>query len=246
MDQSVSESPLHRPTAPVRFPVGLEQAADGATRVHSFSVPGCVAEGASEDAALQRFPAALADWLLFLAATGEPVPPPEAELEVTVDEWLASDAHVAGGETDVCFEDDLRPLTDADIQTGLRRLGDLRGRLLARIRRLPEADLNQTTLNGWPARRILDELARAQWWTLSRLGASPLAEIPPRVLGRLDTAMALAVQQLGHLPPEARGRVLDLDGELWTPRKVLRRLLWLEWSLGQAALAALTTPEKTL
>lgn len=240
-----SETTSRWAAAPIRFSVGLEQGNDGATRVHSFSVPGCVAQGPSEDAALQRFPDALADWLLFLAAVGDPVPPLDAELEVVVDEWLSTEADVAGGQTDICFEDDLRPLADEEIQTGLRRLGDLRGRLLARIRRLPEAELDHATLDGWPARRILDELARAQWWTLSRLGASPLAEVPPGILGRLDTAMALAVQQFGHLPTEARGRALDLDGELWTPRKVLRRLLWLEWSLGQAALSALSPTEKS-
>lgn len=235
-------NPTHRWThlaSPV-FSVGLEQSANGATRVHSFSVPGCVAEGPTENVALRQFPDALTQWLRFLAAVGERVPPPDAELEVSVDEWLVTDVDVAAGESDVCFEDDLRPLSDAEIQTGLQRLGDLRGRLLARIRRLPEAELDRVRPGAWPPRRILDELARAQWWTLSRLGSSPLAEVPSRVLGRLDTAIALAVQQLGHLPPDERGRVLDLDGELWTPRKVLRRLLWLEWTLGQAALYALS------
>jgi hypothetical protein len=70
-----------------------------------------------------------------------------------------------------------------------------------------------------------------------------MAEVPDRILGRLDTAMALVVQQLTSLDEEARSRVLELDGEQWTPRKVVRRLLWLEWALGGGALRALEAEE---
>ena len=62
-----------------------------------------------------------------------------------------------------------------------------------------------------------------------------MAEVPGHPIGRLDTAMALVVQQFTALPAGDRGRDLELEGERWTPRKVLRRLLWLEWSLGGAA-----------
>ena len=195
-----------------------------------------MAGGASPDAAVQAFPEVLSEWLRFLDRVGEPVPPTDEELEVAVDEWLATDADVALGESDACFAADLRPLSEAEIQQGLRILGDLRGTLLARIRRMRDAELE-------PARRILEELARAEWWTLTRLGASPLAGPPDRTLARLDTAMALAVQQLTTLPPEQRGNRLVLDGEEWTPRKVLRRLLWLERSLGRAALHALMSAQ---
>jgi hypothetical protein len=102
-----------------------------------------------------------------------------------------------------------------------------------------DAALEAPAQGGWTIRQVLEELARAQWWTLSRLGASPMAETPDSTLGRLDTAMALVVQHLGHLEPERRGTRIELDGEEWTPRKVLRRLLWLEWTLGRAAAAAL-------
>ncbi|HET6765546.1 MAG TPA: hypothetical protein VFH27_17825, partial [Longimicrobiaceae bacterium] len=118
-------------------------------------------------------------------------------------------------------------------------LGDLRGRLLAGVRRQPPAVLDAETDGGWTVRQILEELARGTWWTLSRLGASPMAETPESTLGRLDTAMALAVQAFAHLPEDQRGLRLELEGEEWTPRKVMRRLLWQEWALGRAAGSAL-------
>lgn len=243
-----SEDPTIRASAALiatdvstRVSVGLEEGRDGAVWVHALSVPGCAVSGGNADEALAAFPDALADWLDFLAASGAAVPSFEEELEIAVDEWIRSDAEVSSGESHACFEADLLPLSGAEIEQGLQRLGDLRGQLLPYVRRLPDAELDRPRAAGWTIRRVLDELARAQWWTLTRLGASPLAEVPERTVGRLDTAMALVVQQFTTLPPEARENVLELDGELWTPRKALRRLLWLEWSLGRAALDLLGT-----
>ncbi|HET7276026.1 MAG TPA: hypothetical protein VFI91_12730 [Longimicrobiaceae bacterium] len=189
---------------------------------------GCVVAGANKEEAVAGVPDALGEWLRFLASVGEEVPSPDQELEISVDEWVRSDAAVGQGESDAFFDADDEPLAEKDIELGLQRLGGLRGLLLPHIRRRPEDEIA-------PARQVLDELARAQWWTLSRLGASPLAEVPDKVVGRLDTAMALTVQRFGELEPDQRARRLELDGELWTPRKVMRRLLWLESSLGRTA-----------
>lgn len=214
--------------------VGLEQGPNGSTFAHGLSVPGCVAVGPTPEAAVEAFPAVLTDWLRFLSSIGEAVPPTAQELEIAVDEWLATDADVVAGESDVCFAADLRPLADDEIQQGLRVLGDLRATLLAPVRRRRDAGLSPEF------RQILEELARAQWWLLSRLGASPLAGPQDRTLARLDTAIALVVQHFTELAPERRAQRLVLEGEEWTPRKVLRRLLWLEWALGRAALHALS------
>ena len=222
-----------------RVRVGLEEGEDGAVMAHALNLPGCAAAGASPEAAVAAFERTLGDWLRVLAAAGERVPPRDAEIEIAVDEWLRTDARVAAGETAALFADDLRALSREDAEAGLRRLGDLRGRLLARLRRRPEALLDAETPGGMTARRVLEELARAQWWTLSRLGSTPMAEVPERTLARLDTAMALIVDRLTTLPGDARALRLEMDGEEWTPRKVLRRLLWLEWTLGAAALSAL-------
>lgn len=224
------------------FPVGLEEGPDGATLVHALTIPGCVAGGATQEEALGAFPGALGAWLSTLEAAGEPVPPRDAELEIAVDEWVTTDADVAAGESTACFEADLAPLSDADIARDLRRLGDLRGTLLREVKAVGDAALDRGWGGEWTARRALEELARAEWWTLSRLGASQLAELPDRTIGRLDTAMALVVHAFTEMPEEERGKIVELEGETWTPRKVLRRMLWLEWTLGRIARAALAQP----
>jgi predicted RNase H-like HicB family nuclease len=219
--------------------VGLEEGADGGMMAHALNLAGCVAVGESAEAAVDAFQRALMEWLRFLAFAGEPVPPPDAELEIAVDEWISTDARVLAGETEALFADDLRALDPDEAERGVQRLGALRGRVLAHVRRRPDALLDAETPGGMTARQVLEELARAQWWMLSRLGSTPMAEVPEKTLARLDTALALVVDRLTTLPDDARGRCLEVDGEAWTPRKVLRRLLWLEWTLGGAAVAAL-------
>jgi predicted RNase H-like HicB family nuclease len=222
-----------------RLAVGLEEGADGGFLAHALDVPGCAAAGASPAGAVASLQPALFAWLRLLASRGEPVPPAGAELELGVDEWIRTGARVSRGETRVLFAADLPPLAAEEAERLLHRLGDLRGRVLALLRRRPEALLETETAGGTTVRRVLEELARAQWWTLTRLGASPLGEVPERTLARLDTAMALTVDRLTSLEDADRGRLLEIDGEEWTPRKVVRRLLWLEWTLGGAALGAL-------
>lgn len=230
-------------SSPNRFSIGLEQGADGHQWAHPLEPAGCTGSGPSPADAVAAFERDLLAWLRFLASVGEPVPPPDAEIEIAVDEWIETGAKAAAGESTALFAADLRALGDDELRRGVRLLGDLRGTLLARIRRIPrrqvDAALDAPVEGGWTVRQLLEELARAQWWTLSRLGASPMAETPDSTIGRLDTAMALVVQHLGHLEPGRRATRIELDGEEWTPRKVLRRLLWLEWTLGRAAGAAL-------
>lgn len=225
--------------APAAIRVGLEEGADGGVMAHALNLPGCAAVGDSPEAAVAAFERVLMEWLRFLASAGEPVPAADAELEISVDEWVSTDARVLAGESEALFADDARPLAQDEAEAGVQRLGLLRSRVLAHVRRRPDALLDAETPGGMTARQVLEELARAQWWTLSRLGASPMAEVPEKTLARLDTALALVVDRLTALPDEARGWRLELDGEAWTPRKVLRRLLWLEWTLGGAAIAAL-------
>jgi predicted RNase H-like HicB family nuclease len=226
-----------------RILVGLEQGPGGECHAHCLNLPGCVSSGESTEAALDGLAPALNAWLAFLSRHGEPVPGADLDLELVVEEWISTDAAVGAGESNVCFEADRVPLSDGEIQRGLSILGSVRGRLLPFIRRARNEDLEAFGSGAWNVRLVLDELARAQWWTLTRLGASPLAEVPERVVARLDTSMALAVQQLTAPPDTARTGPTVLDDEEWTPRKVLRRLLWLEWTLGGAALHTLTTAE---
>lgn len=229
----------------IRIPaqvVGIEEGADGSFLVHGLTLPGCAAWGVTVEGAIEAWTAELNEWFRFLAAEGEPTPPREVEIDIQVDEWLRTDARLREGESKVCFRADLEPLLEEEVRRDVRILGALRGRVLPSIRRMRDEDLAAMGTPDWNARIVLDELARASWWTLTRLGASPLGEVPDRVVARLDTAMAMVVHRLTEMEPDDRGKCVEIDGEEWTPRKVVRRLLWLEWTLGAAALDALAFP----
>lgn len=230
----------------IRIPpqmVGIEEGIDGSFLVHGLTLPGCAAWGTTVDVAIDAWAAAMNDWLLFLSAEGEPTPPRDSEIDIHVEEWLRTGARIRQGESKVCFEADREPLLDDEVGRGIRVLGALRGRLLPTIRRARDEDLEAMGTPSWNARIVLDELARASWWTLTRLGSSPLGQVPDRVVGRLDTAMALVVQRLTEMDASVRGQCVELEDEEWTARKVIRRLLWLEWTLGGAALDALSLPQ---
>ncbi|HEY0022173.1 MAG TPA: hypothetical protein VGB24_04660 [Longimicrobium sp.] len=224
--------------------VGLEEGGDGMLMAHALNLPGCVAIGASPEEAMKEFERSLALWLRFLSSIGERVPAPDDEIQVSVDEWIATDARVGGAVSTALFEADLAPLLQDEAELGVRRLGDIRGLLLARVRRRRNLNLDvPAPMTSATVRQVLEDLARSQWLLLSRLGASPMAGAPDHTLARLDTAAALVVDRMTTLPDEARGRRLELDGEEWTPRKVLRRLLGLEWTLVVIALAGLEAAE---
>ena len=224
---------------PSHFAVGLEEGADGWIRAVHLGGLGCEEIGPDADSAVGAFGRSLQRRLRVLASLGYELPAAEEELQISVDEWVRTDASIRAGESTACFAGDCRALEPDELGFGLHLLGDLRGRLLPHIRRARNEQLEAIGDPDSSVRSILDELARAQWWTLTRLGASPLAEVPEQVVARLDTAMALVVQRMAPLTREAAGSLLQIDGEEWTARKALRRLLWLEWSLGGAALAHL-------
>jgi hypothetical protein len=73
----------------------------------------------------------------------------------------------------------------------------------------------------------LKHVGGAEWWYLDRLGlAFPKAEVPADPFERLQAVRSHLTQVLPGLAGsrEVRG----VDGELWSPRKLLRRAAWHE------------------
>jgi hypothetical protein len=91
------------------------------------------------------------------------------------------------------------------------------------------AGLLERTCPGerWSIAGILKHIGGAEWWYLDRLGlAFPRADVPADPFERLEKVRAW----LNHALPSLAGsaQVLGLDGELWSPRKLLRRAAWHE------------------
>jgi len=82
-------------------------------------------------------------------------------------------------------------------------------------------------MERWSINGILNHTGGAEWWYLDRLGrAFPKSEVSDEPQQRLmQTRRALQ-----RLLPDLVGvsQVVGVDGELWSPRKLLRRALWHE------------------
>jgi hypothetical protein len=79
----------------------------------------------------------------------------------------------------------------------------------------------------WSTTGILQHVDGAEWWYLDRLGlAFDREEVPAEPFERLDRIRELLIKTLPEL--EASTQVAGIDGQIWSPRKVLRRALWHE------------------
>jgi hypothetical protein len=119
-----------------------------------------------------------------------------------------------GYQVNAWFRDDWRPLKEDEIERGLALLAWSRADLLAVAEELPAEKLDAT----YPG----DE-----WWYMNRLGlAQPRQELPDESFELLAVARA----RLREVLPGLAGskQVLGVDGEFWSPRKLLRRALWHE------------------
>ena len=79
----------------------------------------------------------------------------------------------------------------------------------------------------WTIRGILDHIGKAEFWYLDRLDlARSQDELPSEPGERLN----MVRQQLLTTLPKLAGssQVVGVDGEFWSPRKLLRRAVWHE------------------
>lgn len=127
------------------------------------------------------------------------------------------------------FEDDRRPLSTAEVADGLARLRESRERLLALIHGVSEEMLSQPidgerfeTILG-----ILRHVAVAEWWYCDRLdGVQDWDALPQPPLEALAVSRQNTQQFLLTLVDSSQ--IVTLVGESWSPRKVLRRVIWHE------------------
>jgi uncharacterized damage-inducible protein DinB len=127
------------------------------------------------------------------------------------------------------FRHDWKPLEGQEIEGGLKLLRWSREDLLQTIActRNDQFD-RQYEGERWSIRGILKHIANAEWWYMDRLDlvSEGREQMPKDMIERL----AWVREKLILLFPQLEGRelVLGKEGEIWSPRKLLRRVLWHE------------------
>jgi len=221
------------------FRAGVENNNEGRSIAWALEHPGCFAYGMSVDAALSNLKGSLdkyAGWILHHE--------PRTWLSFAVDDvdfivdgiwdvYYINDSmekvnEATGYSVESFFPYDWKPLEAIDIEHGLKLLAWSREDLLKTVKGLSPEKLEATYMGErWSISGILGHTGGAEWWYLDRLGlAFPRKDVPEEPMKRLEKVR----EHLNATLPKLEGvkQVLGVDGEFWSPRKILRRALWHE------------------
>jgi len=222
------------------FQTGIENGSEGRSIAWALEHPGCFAYGKNGAAAALNLESSLlkyAGWILH-HDTQSWLKFSESEIDIVINgTWEVyyiddNDNKVSevenGYSVDSFFPYDWKPLNAIEIKHGLDMLLWSRDDLLASIKGLSQEKMNATYPGErWSINGVLGHVGGAEWWYLSRLGlASPREQVPEEPVQRLNKVRQNLNAALGKL--EGVKQVIGIDGEFWSPRKILRRALWHE------------------
>lgn len=222
----------------MRIRIAIEDGSENRAQAWALDYPGCFSYGTDSSEAILTFPMALisyADWVKQHAGA-ESWMPALGNFDIQlVDTWKVYtindqfDLADEGYEVNAWFRDDWKPLTDIDVEHGLQILAWSRADLLATIQGMSPAQLEADHAGErWSIAGVLKHVAGAEWWYLDRLGKAAIqrADLKKDPLDRLSQIRPLLVDALTSLVGSAM--VVGVDGEFWSPRKLLRRAVWHE------------------
>lgn len=218
------------------FYIGLENNVEGRSLAWVLGHPGCFAYGENGEKALAAVPKAIREYIDWIArrASQNWLSPDfiETQLEDVWDVYAIDENYqpVETGDYEVnaWFRRDWMPLTQDDIDRGLELLSWSRQELLQTVSGLSQEKLTERYPGErWDIAGILRHVGGAEWWYLNRLDlAQPREQVPEDPFLRLTQVRARLEQMLPGLAGVSR--VVGVDGEFWSPRKLLRRAVWHE------------------
>lgn len=212
----------------MHYSICLEEM-EGRWIAHVPALRGCFATADTREAAQSLAASAIEDYFEWRRAHGDP-PTFTTSVEIGIDEVVREWAHPADPDylVNAFFAADAPALTQRDIEEALRLLQWTRADLFAAVAGLTPDDLQREVEAEWSIGGILNHTARAEWWYLDRLDLAGFErkDLPADWRARLDRVRARLIEVLPQL--EGVARVELKTGELWSPRKMLRRALWHE------------------
>ena len=177
---------------------------------HVPALPGASARGKTIEEAKENIRVAVEDYLSLLRDVGEQVPKASEDIHLEFEE--------VDGTTFLTDYDALRP---NEMETLFRWMAVSRQELMDLVKSLSQEAFEWTPEDDTPSiRDILCHVAESDLWYTDRLKQWP--EAP---LYRLAATRGVALERLRALSEEDRSRVTVHEGEEWTPRKVVRRML---------------------
>ena len=216
--------------------IGLEHNIEDRTLAWALDYPGCFAYGTDEAEALIRLPRALLEYEVWIKnhTTISWVALQDMDMRIVdsfetfnIDEDYNRVPQGQGYEINAWFIDDWRPLSDVEIERGLKIFHWQREELLAGLTTLDREILEKEYAGQrWNILGIAKHVANAELWYLSRLNLTGLThkDLHADPQTRLGQTSALIDKIFPKFIDEVK--VTGVEGEFWSYRKILRRTLW--------------------
>lgn len=216
--------------------IGVENNFEGRSLAWALDHPGCFAYGPDSSTAVIAMGRAIPEYIGWIEAqTSSPWFTP-SDIDIRLDEtWEdyyldASYQRAASGmSVNAWFLNDWKPLSPDEVDRDAQLLAWGREELMNSIEGLEDVELDRTQ-PGEPKtiRGIIMHVATSNWWLLDRLdlASGPRSSLSKDVAERLHSQHERALAVLPSLA--GLEKVVGKEGELWSPRKMLRRLVWHE------------------
>jgi predicted RNase H-like HicB family nuclease len=210
---------------------GIEDIEPNHWVVSIFDLLGCFSSGCTEQEAVGQAPDCARAYFAWLGSKDGNPAPFDDPVEVAIIERIALHPSAAdpGRMVHGFFEEDRRPLRLWDVDMILRLLEWNRQDLLERIASIPHGGI-ETPVNDptWKTvKGLLEHIYGAEQWLLHNLGLDlDRADMPRGTMERMDAVRRRLLQVVPDLAESEEVR--EVDGELWSPRKMVRRALWHE------------------
>ena len=219
------------------IPIGLDNGFDHRSTAWDLDHPGCFAYGPDGSSAVVAMGRAIPDYITWLEShTPEPWFHPDAidiRLETVWEDYTIDDNYnraSSGKWVLAFFQNEWKPLTPEEAEHGLLLYRWARADLLDTVSGLTSTELDAPPRPGEAKtlRGILAHVAIINWWLLDRLDLSELRrdQLPKDIFERLEVLSTCTQQAIPHLA--GVDKVIGREGEFWSPRKLLRRLVWHE------------------
>lgn len=208
------------------------------TMVHVLSLPGCIANGPTTEAAVEATPEAIRAYLWFLKRHGESVQA-DGEIRTRVAEHFDRPAVFIGqGSPYIDFGPDLEPMTPGEVREATARFHYMRETLAEWAESQTEEQLSAPPRGGGrTARSIVLHVLNGSGYLTPVLGTFKGLSSLDRAVERGELSLAEAVRKVDaavaeRLPAataEQRRAVMQRENHVRTLRKGVRRLLEHDW-----------------
>jgi hypothetical protein len=222
----------------MRIDVGLENNFNGRSLAWALDFPGCFNYGNDATEAVIGLPRALLEYQSFIEKHTRAPWVKLGDFDVRLLEAVEDhfiDEHYQfvpeGRLVQAFFRYDWKPLAKLEVDHALLILKWSRAEMLE-LGEGMDASLLAYQPDGerWSLEGIAAHVGTAEWWLLDRLGLA--ADVLPRANLSKDAIerMAQTRAAVEKVLPDLAGmdKVVGKEGELWSPRKVVRRMLWHE------------------